>query len=52
MKRKISVSVDDGKVVLIEKLVKKGEFRNKSHVVEKGLDMVFEFLEEGVENGK
>ena len=34
MKQKISVSIDKETIDLLEKLVKEGRFRNKSHGVE------------------
>ena len=39
MKQKISVSIDQEKIVLIEKLLKENsKFRNKSHFIEYSLD--------------
>lgn len=38
MKQKLSISIDKEKIKLIEKLLKEGLFRNKSHVLEYSLD--------------
>ena len=38
MKQKMSITVDSGKIKIIENLVEKGMFRNKSHAVESALD--------------
>jgi len=43
MKQKISISIDEEKVVLLEKLLQNGAFRSKSHVIEYSLD---KFLKE------
>jgi Arc/MetJ-type ribon-helix-helix transcriptional regulator len=37
MKRKISVSLDEKNIALLELLLKEGKFRNKSHALEYGL---------------
>lgn len=42
MKQKMSISVEDSKIKLIENLVGKGVFRNKSHAIESALDKMFE----------
>ena len=34
MKQKLSISIDEETIVLLEKLVKEGRFRNKSHLIE------------------
>ena len=34
MKQKLSISIDDETIKLLEKLVKEGRFRNKSHLIE------------------
>jgi Arc/MetJ-type ribon-helix-helix transcriptional regulator len=34
MKQKLSISVDEETVKLLEKLIKEGRFRNKSHLIE------------------
>lgn len=34
MKQKLSVTIDKEKVILIERILKKGFFRNKSHILE------------------
>jgi len=38
MKQKISVTIDEEKIAIIENLLKEGKFRNKSHVLEFSLD--------------
>lgn len=43
MKQKLSITIDEEKVKLVEKLLKEGRFRNKSHVLEYSLN---EFLKE------
>ena len=46
MKRKMSITVDEGAIDLIENLVSKGVFRNKSHAIEQALDKMFKEEEE------
>ena len=41
MKQKLSITIGEEKIKLIEKLLKEGKFRNKSHILEYGLDMLF-----------
>jgi len=43
MKQKLSITIDENKVKLIEKIIESGRFRNKSHILEYSLD---KFLEE------
>lgn len=38
MKKKLSISMDEEKVKLIEVIVSEGRFRNKSHIIEYALD--------------
>ncbi|MEK6933291.1 MAG: hypothetical protein AABW75_00255 [Nanoarchaeota archaeon] len=40
MKQKISITIEDEKMKLIEELVKQGIFRNKSHALESGVDFI------------
>lgn len=42
MKTKLSITIDEEKIVLINEILKKGLFRNKSHVLEYAL---IKFLE-------
>jgi len=49
MKQKLSISIDEEKIELIENLLKEGLFRSKSHVLEYSLN---KFLKERKENGK
>ena len=42
MKQKMSISVDESKVKMIEELVQKGVFRNKSHAIELALIKMLE----------
>lgn len=43
MKQKLSVTIDEQKVKLIEKIIEEGRFRNKSHILEYSLN---KFLKE------
>jgi len=45
MKSKMSISVNEEKIKKIEKYVKQGIFRNKSHVIEHALDFLLKNLE-------
>ena len=38
MKQKITVTIDEEKINLLESLLKEGKFRNKSHILEYSLD--------------
>lgn len=38
MKQKITTTIDEKKIKLLEKLLKAGKYRNKSHVIEYSLD--------------
>ena len=40
MKQKLSITVDEKTIKLIEEIIKKGAFRNKSHVVEFSLNKI------------
>jgi len=42
MKQKISISIDEEKIKLVEQLLNDGKFRNKSHVIEYSLDQLLE----------
>lgn len=42
MKTKISITIDEEKITLIEEILKQGLFRNKSHIIEYAL---IKFLE-------
>jgi Arc/MetJ-type ribon-helix-helix transcriptional regulator len=43
MKQKLSITIDEEKVKLIEQLLKEGMFRSKSHILEYSLN---KFLQE------
>ena len=43
MKEKLSITIEENKVRLIEEILKDGLFRNKSHILEYSLD---KFLKE------
>ncbi len=43
MKQKLSITIDEEKVIIIDKILQKGLFRNKSHVLEYAL---IKFLEQ------
>ena len=42
MKERISATVDEGTVKLIDSILKKGNYRNKSHVIEKAIEKMAE----------
>jgi len=42
MKQKISISIEEEKIKLIENLLKHGLFRNKSHIIEYSIDRFLE----------
>lgn len=44
MKQKMSITIEQDKIKLIEKLVEKGIFRNKSHALEIGIDKMLNEL--------
>ncbi len=47
MKQKLSITIDEDKIKMLEKLLKDGLFRSKSHIIEFTLNR---FLQE--QNGK
>ncbi|MBS3085652.1 hypothetical protein J4225_03125 [Candidatus Pacearchaeota archaeon] len=47
MKQKISITIDEEKLIVVEQLLKNGRFRNKSHVLEYSLE---KFLKEEQKN--
>jgi Arc/MetJ-type ribon-helix-helix transcriptional regulator len=47
MKQKISVTIDEKKIKIIEKLLEEGKFRNKSHILEYSLNKL---IKEELEN--
>ncbi|MBS3093592.1 hypothetical protein J4456_03370 [Candidatus Pacearchaeota archaeon] len=49
MKQKISISIEEEKIKIIEDLLKHGLFRNKSHLIEYSLDR---FLEQQKNKGE
>jgi Arc/MetJ-type ribon-helix-helix transcriptional regulator len=38
MKQKLSISIDEEKIKLVEKLLHDGKFRSKSHIIEYSLE--------------
>ena len=48
MKQKLSVTIDEEKIKLLDKIIEEGRFRNKSHIIEYSLN---KFLN-GEENEK
>ena len=46
MKTKLSITVDEKKVAVIERIVSEGRFRNKSHIMEYALDNYLKKLED------
>ena len=49
MKQKVSISIDEEKIKLIEKLLDDGKFRNKSHVIEYSIDKFLKEVNRGSE---
>jgi len=49
MKQKLSITIDEEKILLIDEILKKGHFRNKSHIMEFALNKFLE-QEHGGEN--
>ena len=47
MKQKLSITIDEKKIKLIERLLEEGKYRSKSHVVEYGLNKL---LKEEIKN--
>jgi len=48
MKKKLSISIEEGTIIELEEYVNEGTFRNKSHLIELAID---KFLE-NQKNGK
>ena len=46
VKQKISVTVDENMLGLVERMLESGKFRNRSHVVEFGLRKLMEVEDE------
>ena len=42
MKQKISITIDEGKVKILEEMLKDGRFRSKSHILELSLTKFLE----------
>jgi Arc/MetJ-type ribon-helix-helix transcriptional regulator len=42
MKEKISITIEKDKIKLLDRLLEKGRFRNKSHIIEYSLDKLLE----------
>lgn len=38
MKQKLSVTIEEGTIKVLEKLLQEGRFRNKSHIIEYSLN--------------
>ncbi|MBS3099504.1 hypothetical protein J4462_04790 [Candidatus Pacearchaeota archaeon] len=49
MKQKMSITIDEENVKILEKLLKDGRFRSKSHLIEYSLD---KFLQEAENDRK
>ena len=47
MKQKLSISIEDETIKLIEEIIKDGRFRNKSHIVEYSINKLLK----GEKNG-
>jgi Arc/MetJ-type ribon-helix-helix transcriptional regulator len=48
MKKRISATIDQETEEMIELLLKKGKYRNKSHVIEEAIKLLKEKMEEQV----
>lgn len=48
MKKRISATIDDKTDKILDSLLKDGKYRNKSHIIEKAIEL----LKEAGENGK
>jgi len=46
MKQKISITIEAEKIKMIERHIENGIYRNKSHALENGLDLLLRGLEE------
>ena len=46
MKQKISVTIDEKTIKIVEQIIKSGIFRNKSHALEQALDSFLKDLKE------
>ncbi len=44
MKSKISISIDEENIQLIEKAIEDGMFRNRSHAVEFAIEQILEMI--------
>jgi Arc/MetJ-type ribon-helix-helix transcriptional regulator len=42
MKERVSATVDEKTIKLIDLILKKGKYRNKSHVIEKAIEILAE----------
>jgi len=42
MKQKISITIDEKKLKVVEEMLRGSRFRNKSHIFEQGLDKILE----------
>ena len=47
MKQKLSITIDEKTIKLLEEIIKDGTFRNKSHAVEFSLNKIIKEKEEG-----
>ena len=50
MKQKLSVTIDEKTIKIVEQIIKRGIFRNKSHAVEFGLNKLINESKEANEN--
>lgn len=42
MKKRVSATIDDSSVKIIDEILKKGKYRNKSHVIEEAIKLLKE----------
>lgn len=48
MKKKLSISIEEDKIKLLEGIVKEGRFRNKSHLIEYSIDKFIKGEKNGI----
>jgi Arc/MetJ-type ribon-helix-helix transcriptional regulator len=52
MKIRVSATIDEETEKVLNKIMEKGEYRNKSHVIEKAINLLLEKIKEQEKNGK
>lgn len=51
MKKRVSVTIDEDKDRILDSFLKDGKYRNKSHIVERAIELIIE-KEKGGKNEK